>query len=91
MASIRLNFYGVGVERLETCTQGHNKGGRAEGIMKPETLGCEGFKVLSAWWLIHPFKADWFEAGFATVMAAEFFVGCFRFNCGCRAFGAGAR
>ena len=40
--------------------------------------------------LIHPFKADWFEAGFATVMAAEFFVGCFPFNCGCRAFGAGA-
>ena len=55
MASMRLNFYGVGVERLETCTQGHNKGGRAEGIMKPETLGCEGFKVLSAWLLVGTF------------------------------------
>ncbi len=42
MASMRLNFYGVGVERLETCTQGHNKGGRAEGIIMPETLGRTG-------------------------------------------------
>ena len=26
----------------ETCTQGHNKGGRAEGIIMPETLGRTG-------------------------------------------------